>query len=306
MKKKVWALAFSLLLTLSFSACGEQSGSESHTDQNAPEGFGTDGSLETDSGLFQDSPDGSLLFSSLTDWYNSEARTQLEEVSNEMLSDATFLHAFITIEEPDILIYNYQYTVPLSSFGLSHEEAAAITASNLQELDSVSFAKDDIKNFQAYGIHLKLIRMNYLDFDGTLVYTTDIKGDNGSPALPDNSDTSAGLYGSLQEWMDSSEDAALTVQTTNRALASTGITFDLTVDGNILVYKYCLPDGYFTDGLAEEEQTEAFDSMVDAGFVSAKTVLSMFSDRYGLSPDAVRFVFCSGDGTILYSRDVKP
>lgn len=122
----------------------------------------------------------------------------------------------------------------------------------------------------------------------------------------DSSGTATGVYADLQDWITSSEDAASTVQSTNQSLASTGITFDLTVDGSILVYQYYLPDGYFKDGLAEEDLASAFDSMVDAGSASVGTIVSVFMDKYGLNIDAVRFAYYSKDGTELYSRDVKP
>ncbi|MDE5588682.1 MAG: DUF4854 domain-containing protein, partial [Acetatifactor sp.] len=96
------------------------------------------------------------------------------------------------------------------------------------------------------------------------------------------------------------------VQSVNQSLASTGITFDLAVDGSILVYKYYLPAGFFADGLAEEDMTAAFDSMVDAGSASVDAILAMFMDKYGLTVDAVRFAYYSKDGTELYSRDVRP
>lgn len=332
MKKITWALTLSLLLALSFSACGGQSGSENDASQGTSLSPGQSGAEESGTGSGQDTgndpgagsfgqnmpnlsgiaglEDGSLSFSSLTEWYNSETRTQLEDILNEFFSEASSYTSFsYAIEEPDILIYNYQYTLPLSSLGMSHEEAAAFLAAYLQENRAAVIS--DIRGFQALGIPLRLIRMNYLDTDGSLVYTTDVTEASGeespdSPTLPGDSGTAAGIYGSLQEWMDSSEDASLTIQSTNQSLAATGITFDLAVEGNTLIYQYCLPDGFFTDGLAEEEQTAAFDSMVDAGSASAETVLAMFAEKYGLTLDAIRFTYYSKDGTVLYSRDVTP
>lgn len=291
MKKRILSLALSLLLALSAPACGTQSASDNGIAQNVP----------TDPAA-----DSFLSFSSLTDFYNSEYRTLLEDTMNELFSESTGLHGFITIEEPDILIYNYQYDFPLSSIGLSHEEAAAITASNLQEAGYSVQAVNTIREFQSYGIRLRVVRTNYLDADGSLVYSADFTEDGGSLGLPDSSGTASGVYADLQDWMDSSGDAALTVQSTNQSLAATGITFDLTVDGNILVYQYYLPDAFFADSLAEEEQAAAFDSMVDAASASADAILAMFKDKYGLSVDAVRFTYYSKNGTELYSRDVRP
>lgn len=363
MKKRILTLIFSLLLALSISACGNKSAAGNGTDQNTPsdpaagssgqntpDGVGTDGSAQnTPGGVGTDGSagststgtgvdgsgmdlssifgidDSSLSFSSLTEFYNSQYRTLLEDTLNEIFNGLG-LRIYITVAEPDTLIYNYQYISPLSSVGLSREDAATAIAANYQdiassELDSVV---DNIKTFRSCGLPVRVIRMAYQDSDGSLIYSTDITEDGissglsdssglpddsglpDSPDLPDGSGTAAGVYTDLQEWMDSSEDAALTVQSTNQALASTGITFDLAVDGNILVYKYYLPNAFFADGLAEEEQTAAFDSMVDAGSASVETVLAVFMDKYGLTVDAVRFAYYTKDGTELYSRDVTP
>lgn len=332
MKKRILALTLSLLLALSASACGTQSASGNGTGQNTPDGSTVDNSGQNtpnSSGTATDSSgmnmpnnsgigspdldlsgifgidDSSIYFSSLTDFYNSQYRTLLEDTLNEIFHELG-LHIFITIEEPDTFIYNYQYTNPLSSIGISHEDAAAAIASNLQETNYAAQAENIIKEFQSCGIPLQVVRMNYLDADGSLVYSADFTENGDSSGLPDSSGTSSGIYTDLQAWMDSSEDVALTVQSVNQSLASTGITFDLTVDGSILVYKYYLPDDYFADGLAEEDQAAAFDSMVDAGSASVDAILAMFMDKYGLTVDAVRFAYYSKDGTELYSRDVRP
>ena len=277
---------------------------------NVPNSSGT-GSSDLDmSGIFG-IDDSSLSFSSLTDFYNSQYRPLLEDTLNEIFHELG-LHIFITIEEPGTFIYNYQYTSPLSSIGFSHEDAATAIASNLQEAGYDVQAENIIKEFQSCGISLQVVRMNYLDADGSLVYSADFTENGDSTGLPDNSGlpdssgTASGIYTDLQAWMDSSEDVALTVQSVNQSLASTGITFDLAVDGSILVYKYYLPAGFFADGLAEEDMTAAFDSMVDAGSASVDAILAMFMDKYGLTVDAVRFAYYSKDGTELYSRDVRP
>lgn len=289
-----------------------------NSDLNTPIDAGTDSSGMDLSGIFG-TDDSSVSFSSLTEFYNSQYRTLLEDTLNEIFNGLG-LRIHITVEEPDTLIYNYQYISPLSSVGLSHEDAAAAIAANYQDITSFELESvvDSIRTFRSCGLPVRVIRMVYQDTDGSLIYSTDITEDGISsglpddsglpdtPDLPDSPGTTAGVYADLQEWMDSSEDAALTVRSTNQALASTGITFELAVDGNVLVYRYYLPDAFFADGLAEEEQTAVFDSMIDAGSSSVKTVLAVFMDKYGLSVDAIRFVYCSKDGTELYSQDVMP
>lgn len=346
MKKTMITLILSLLLALNTAACGTQPTAGNDAGQSTPDSSGqntpddadssglntpngtnspgTNGSIESgtgNSGINMPNgsgssnsdissilgiDDSSLSISSVTDFYNSQYRTLLEDALNEVFTPLG-LRIFITAREPDTLVYNYQYISPLSSIGLSHEDAAAAIASNFQEatasaqLDEVV---DSIKAFQSCGLPVKIIRMTYLDADGSLVYSTDITEDGISSGPSDNPDTTPGVYADLQAWMDSSEDVSLTVESTNQALASTGITFDLTVDGSILIYQYYLPDSYFADGLTEEDLTAAFDSMVDAGSASVDAIISMFMEKYGLNVNAVRFVYYSKDGTELYSRDV--
>ncbi|MCM1056689.1 MAG: DUF4854 domain-containing protein [Firmicutes bacterium] len=335
--KKSLILILSLLLVFGAAACGTQSTAGDGSGQNTtdPNGAGADGSgLNTpvtsgtntsgldlsggigtdDSGLDisadsitdifgMDVDDSSLSFSSLTELYNSDYRILLENILNEVFSEAAYLHCFITVEEPDTLIYNYQYTVSLSSMGLSHEEAAAISEANLSEIDYSTLAVNSIKEYQASGLPVRIIRLNYLDADGSLVYSIDYT-ESSDVSDTSASGTTTGVYADLADWMASSEDVALTVESTNRALASTGITFDLAVDGSVLVYQYYLPNGYFADGLAEEDLAAAFDSMVDAGSASVGTIISTFMEKYGLQVDAVRFAYYSKNGTELYSRDV--
>ncbi|MCM1193280.1 MAG: DUF4854 domain-containing protein [Butyrivibrio sp.] len=281
-----------------------------------PDGIGTD--ILTGAGSDGFSPDlavlisvdtDSLAFSSLTDFYNSDLRTEVEDTVNE-LSELCGLHTFITVEEPDTLIYNYQYTISLASIGISHEEMAAVIAAEQQETDIYNDVMNDMEIYRLCGLPVEIIRMNYLDTDGSLVYSVDFTEEGstsvlpGSTGIPGDSGTASDAYADLQDWMASSEDVALTVESTNRSLASSGITFDLSVDGSVLVYKYYLPKNYFSDSLAEEDLTNTFDSMVNAGSASVDAVVSMFMEKYGLKVDAVRFAYYSANGTELYSRDV--
>lgn len=327
MKNRIFALILSLLLALSTSACGTQSaegtgngqntpadpvagssGTDNVPVQNTPDGIGANYGTGMDLSSILDIDDSALSFSSLTEFYNSEFRTMLEDATNEIFTESFGLHYFITIEEPDTLIYNYQYTNPLSSIGISHEDAAAMIASNFQEM-STSAQTDDlvnsIKTFQLYGLPLKVIRMTYLDTDGSIIYSANVTEDTVISVLPGTSGTAAGAYASLQEWADS-EEADSVIEITNSSLSSVGITFDLAVDGNLLIYKYYLPDNSWTSDLTEEELTASFDSMTESLAVSVDSIFTTFTDTYGLTVDAVRFIYYSAGGTELYSKDFMP
>lgn len=326
----------SLLLAMSTSACGDQSTAGNGSSQDVQNGnaMGNDGSAQnvpsssdgsnnsvqnvlngSGTGSFFDLNtlngfDTDLSFSSLTDFYNSEIRTEVENTINE-ISESYGVHSFITIEEPDTIIYNYQYTIPLSSIGMSHEEMAAVIASNQQEAGIYDDMMNNIKAFLLCGLPVKIIRMNYMDTDGSMVYSVDytegndVSGFPGSSDLPDSLGTTAGIYADLQEWADS-EEAAAVIETTNRTLTSTGITFDLAIDGNILIYKYRLPNDSWVSGLWEEEITTVFAPLIESMSSTVDTIFTTFANEYGLTIDAIRFVYYSADGKELYSKDFIP
>ena len=330
MKKRILIFTLFLLLMLSSSACGIQStagtgteqntpsdpaadssgtgnGSAQNTPDNASDGIGTDGygTNMADFTSILDMDDSSLSFSSLTEFYNSEFRALLEDATNEIFAESLGLRYYITVEEPETLIYNYQYTNLLSSIGISHEDAAAAIALNFQEM-AASPLIDDVLNgmnaFRSWGLPVKIIRMTYLDADGSFVYSADVTEDS---VLPDTSGTAAGAYSSLPDWSDS-EEAASVIEATNSSLSSVGIHFELAVDGNLLIYKYYLPDDSWTSDLTEEELTASFDSMTESLAASVDTIFTTFTDTYGLTVSAVRFIYYSAGGTELYSKDFMP
>ena len=336
MKNKILIFALSSLLVLSTSACGDQSTAGNGSSQDVQNGnaFGNDGSSQNMPGSSDGSANSSqnvlngsgtggffdlntlnsfdteLTFSSLTEFYNSEIRTEVENTINEMY-ESYGIHTFITIEEPDTVIYNYQYTISLSSIGMSHEEMAAVIASNQQEAGLYDDMMNDIKAFQLCGLPVKIIRMNYMDTDGSMVYSVDytedhdVSGFPGSSDLPYSSGTTAGTYADLQEWADS-EEAEAVIETTNRTLTSTGITFDLAIDGNILIYKYRLPNDSWVSGLSEEEITTTFAPLLESMASTIDTIFTTFTDEYGLTVDAIRFIYYSANGTEIYSKDFIP
>ena len=245
-------------------------------------------------------------FSSVTEFYNSNVRVILEELLNQVfgelnkLVEADIFSSFsISVEEPNILIYNFQYGEIL--------DTAAITANLESNLEMViSSAKNDIITYPSYGIPVKVIRLNYLNADGELVYTLDVTENFDPSVLPDSPGSgSLNDSGNLQEWLDSDE-AAETLETINNLIASTGFTLSFAMEGNTLIYQYYLPAGLSFDDFTEEEKEATFDAMVDANADSIQTLFTMFEAERGLTLDAVRIVVCSADGTELYRRDVTP
>lgn len=339
-KKSISLLMLSLLLILTTSACGEKPAAGNGSSQDTPSGssdaadnpsqstpntpnvpgvgdnsslFAPGGTGASSSYTLDDLFNGSLdniyfeAFSTVTEFYNSDVRIILEDLMNQAFDEMNdivgtdmFRSVSIGVEEPETVIYTYQYGEIL--------DTAAITAnleSNLEML--IRSTQNDIESYQSYGIPAKIIRLNYLNADGALVYTLDITeylDPAGITVNPDSALTE-GASGSLQEWLDSDE-AAETVETINNLIASTGFTVSFAIDGNTLIYQYYLPAGLSFDDFTEEEREATFDAAVDANTDSVHTLFTMFAEEQGLVLDAVRFVVYSADGTELYSRDITP
>ena len=274
----------------------------------APSGTGASSSYTLDD-LFNGNLDDFDFgpFSSMTEFYNSDARVMIEDFVNQFLHELndmigveTFRSASISVQEPDRVIYTYQYGEILDN--------ADIIASLESDLETIILTmQDNIRNYQFHGIPVNVIQLNYLNADGTLVYTLDITEDLDPSAItvsPDSAPAES-TSGSLQEWLDSDE-AAETVETINNLIASTGFTVSFAIDGNTLIYQYYLPAGLSFDDFTEEEREATFDAAVDANTDSVHTLFTMFAEEQGLVLDAVRFVVYSAAGTGLYSRDITP
>lgn len=299
MKKKVLALTLSLITALSFSACGNEPAGQSVSASDQVESSTEESSSEEPS---SEEPS-SEASTALTDWYNSADRTALEDTINGIF-ESSGMTFFVTVEEPSTIVYNYQYTEQLDFSGASQEE---IDASFAESLDAGAAAiVSDISNYQTiYDIPLTTIRMNYLNADGSLIYSQDITEDYESPAASGDNvpGTSDAAYDSLQAWLES-DDAALTIETTNQILASSGMTLDLSADGNIMVYEYYVSDELGMSSLTQEQLTASFEPVVESQRSSIATLFSSFETEYGLVLDGVRFTFFTEDGTELYSVEV--
>ncbi len=292
MKKKILALTLSLVMAFSLSACGNQSAAGSSSASDRQESSGTVESSESEGTM------------TLTDWYNSENRTALEDTINNMFASSGMTF-FVTVEEPDTMIYNYQYTEQLDFNGVSRED---INASYSASLDAgAATVVSDISTYRdTYGLPLTTIRMTYLNADGSLIYSQDITEDYQPSSDNDAADASqapAVTYATLQDWMES-EEADLTIETTNKILASSGMTINLSADGDIFVYEYYVSDDLGLSSLTEEQLATSFAPVVESQQASVETLFSNFETAYGLTLGGVRFSFYSEDGTLLYSVDI--
>lgn len=292
MKKKILALTLSLMMTLGFSACGSEPASGSSSDAGQQESSVEESSAEETSAL--------------AEWYNGSGRTELEDTINDMFNSSG-LSFFVTIEEPGTIIYNYQYTEQQDLSGITQEDIdAAYTAS----LDAgVSAVISDISTYQTtYGIPVTTIRMNYLNADGSQIYSMDITEDYVPASGDDASDDvsfqlSTETYDSLQAWLDSPE-AISNIETINEVLSSSGMTINLTADGNTLVYEYHISDELGLQNLTEEQLASSLEPVVEGQRSTIASLLDNIESSYGLVLDGVRFAFYAEDGTLFYSSDI--
>lgn len=168
----------------------------------------------------------------LTKWYNSKDRTQIERQINN-LYQAQGLKFSLTVEEPDTIVYNYQYTNANSALDATTQES--ISSMLKVFMDSAAPAvKSDIEQYQkTYHLPVKNIRMIYLDSDGNELFSMDID-ENYEP-----SDAAlAKQYKNLAEWLDNGKDSF--VSAINPSLEPSGISMDFDADGEtlILIYRF--------------------------------------------------------------------
>lgn len=326
LKGKIILSVLAVLLISSLSACGGEAASNSDSGQDdrisqTPDSNpsqNTQNNSLIDNGIVADDPydsnsDGSGLsgsdllsgelpsFSSLTEWYSSEYRTALEEATNEILNGLgeTF---FVNVQEPDVIIYNYQFTEQIDFSSVSQEDLIRAISENLAG-SAASILSGNIEDYRDFGLPLNIIRMNYLNADGSLIHSQDISVDSDASLSPEYP-ASSGQYASLQEWLES-EDAAGLAARINEQFEGLGLTFSHSADGNIYVYEFHITDDSAYRALSDEDLTSFFDSLVDTAANLSADMSEMFSAAYGVRPSGFRCSFYGADGTLFYTKDIS-
>ncbi len=108
---------------------------------------------------------------------------------------------------------------------------------------------------------------------------------------------------SLADWL-TTDDAKAAEDSTNSALASTGMSVKLNADGNWFVYEYYLPDGTDYSSLTADALDAAFGPVIEENESQMKDLFSSFESEYSIKLDGVRFKFLTSDGSEIYSGDV--
>lgn len=175
MKKKIFVILLSFTLVLSMTACGSPKVSGTvdrepitSTDAKTSE----EGTVEGEGASTKES---SALenSSALADWYNSNDRKKLEDTLNQMYVDSGITFS-ISIAEPDMMIWTYQYDEPISDE--SNREALYNYFYSSMDSQYQSYV-EMIKNLKDDGIPVTTIRFSYLDADGTDLCTIDFTED---------------------------------------------------------------------------------------------------------------------------------
>ncbi len=289
MKRKIWALSLTLAAVLGLAACGGQ--------PDADPGGPQESSPDSLPGGSQDS--------ALARWYASGSRTELEEQINSIYG-AAGLSFSVTIEEPDTIVYNYQYLVPPDFGDASQEEIDAYFATSLKEEMAV-FESDFAAYRDTYGIPLNTIRMVYRDVDGSLLFSEDITRNQISPApsVPSAPGASGLNIASLQEWIDCGE-MTLTADAVNEVLASYGVSVAFRADGSVLVMEFTYADSGTFSGMNREELDTFFSESVSPVLApTAETLFETFRTEYGFELDDIRLTFCDENGALFYEKNLS-
>lgn len=300
MKKKIFATVLSLTLALSLAACGspEVSGPVDREPISSAEDK-TPGNTPTENA--SDKESSAENSSALADWYNSNDRKTLEDSINNTFADSGMTLS-LSIEEPDTIIYTYQYTETMSDDS-SREMLREYFRSSLD--GQYQTFVDEIQNFKnAYDMPLTTIRVSYLDADGTDLYTVDFTEDYVPSTDGTSSSESSFLqeYASLEDWMNSSEQA-LVVSAVNAQLEPSGISIDFYAEGNVMVMDYTYTEQQDLEGMSQEDIASVFDEQVAPTFSGmVANLFDSFESEYGLVLDDIKLIFRNADGTELYSK----
>lgn len=110
----------------------------------------------------------------LADWYASEARISLEENTNNTCREGG-LEFHVAIEQPDTIVYIYQYTEYVSDES-TLEEDYNYFLEGLEEMHG-SFSRMIQTLNEAYHMSLTTVRVIYLDAAGTELCNLDFTED---------------------------------------------------------------------------------------------------------------------------------
>lgn len=93
------------------------------------------------------------------------------------------------------------------------------------------------------------------------------------------------------------------MKTSNDAVAGTGITVTAEADGNVLVFKYHLPDEEAYNAVTAEMGEQMVEQLVST--FKAGDMLNEFRNSYNVPIDAIRVGYYRADGSEIASGEVR-
>lgn len=206
----------------------------------------------------------------LTKWYNSKDRTQLERQFNN-LYEVQGMNVFITVEEPDTIVYNFQYDESTYA-NVASERDVLVTLLKQSSNALGSSLKSDIAQYQdIYKLPVKVLRVAYLDPDGDVLYSMEVD-ESFEP-----SDDALKQYRTLEEWLDS-EDKESFISTLNSSLEGSGVTMDFGADGDTLLLIYRFVEQLDLSGYTQEDLDAVKDYFIETIVSSSGSDVAMMSE----------------------------
>ena len=178
MKKKILVLTMSLVMALSFPACGNEPASGDNTTNqgnNSTQQESSDLQESSDaqesSDTQESSDDSSQASNSLQDWMESDEAKLVIDTTNKQL-EGTGMSLGLSADG-NIFVYEYYIADSLGLANLSEEETtAALNAQVDAQRDGINSLFSTFE--ESYGITLDAVRFQFFSEDGTELFSTDV------------------------------------------------------------------------------------------------------------------------------------
>lgn len=236
----------------------------------------------------------------LEDWYNSDARTALEEQINNIFNSQG-LSFRLDYEDDDTIIYIYTYTTYQNFGGASKAEIKDYFDSAIA--GQAETFKNELVNYKnTYDLDLTTVRLMYLNEDDSVIYSVDIDEDfDPSVSTPSTgTDTSSSSFSTLEEWINSPLKDQ-TAEIVNSSLAPMGLIADFGADDDVLEMIYTFVDYQDYTGSSDADIKLAFETNVAPTLAnSCESMISAFDTQYGITISDVHLIIYNSDNTLIY------
>ena len=236
----------------------------------------------------------------MEDWYNSDARTALEEQINNIFNSQG-LSFRLDYEDDDTIIYIYTYTTYQNFGGASKAEIKDYFDSAIA--GQAETFKNELVNYKnTYDLDLTTVRLMYLNADDSVIYSVDIDEDfDPSVSTPSTgTDTSSSSFSTLEEWINSPLKDQ-TAEIVNSSLTPMGLIADFGADDDVLEMIYTFVDYQDYTGISDADINLAFETNVAPTLAnSCESMISAFDTQYGITISDVHLIIYNSDNTLIY------